>query len=158
MYYRLYMVYLQVEFSSLDFLLHTRALLSTVNSLNRAVPNFTASKENDIKRRAGRVTADKTGTVSHASGFVHHLLSIPLQTGKIQIRLDVKLCALTELLLMCDLPQYSQAKGLGLGNILTLVYFLHGFNSVFFWYIGNDCHIHLKHTMKLYSGRNSARN
>ncbi|MCI4383796.1 hypothetical protein PGIGA_G00030820 [Pangasianodon gigas] len=53
---------LKVEFSSLEFLLHTKALLSTINFLNRAVPKFTASKERDIKRPSDRVTTGKTGT------------------------------------------------------------------------------------------------
>ncbi|KAM6980546.1 intermembrane lipid transfer protein VPS13C [Aplochiton taeniatus] len=43
---------LKVEFSSLDFLLHTKALLSTINFLNTAVPQeFTAAKEKDVKKQ-----------------------------------------------------------------------------------------------------------
>ncbi|MCJ8738024.1 hypothetical protein PDJAM_G00030860 [Pangasius djambal] len=62
---------LKVEFSSLDFLLHTKALLSTINFLNRAVPKFAASKERDIKKPADRVTAEKTvSTGSKDSGAV----------------------------------------------------------------------------------------
>ncbi|KAK3562082.1 hypothetical protein QTP86_027175 [Hemibagrus guttatus] len=62
---------LKVEFSSLEFLLHTRALLSTINYLNRAVPSFTSSKERDIKRPVDRVTAEKTvSTGSKDSGVV----------------------------------------------------------------------------------------
>ncbi|XP_026802973.3 intermembrane lipid transfer protein VPS13C isoform X2 [Pangasianodon hypophthalmus] len=62
---------LKVEFSSLEFLLHTKALLSTINFLNRAVPKFTASKERDIKRPADRVTTGKTvSTGSKDSGVV----------------------------------------------------------------------------------------
>ncbi|KAG7327785.1 hypothetical protein KOW79_009391 [Hemibagrus wyckioides] len=62
---------LKVEFSSLEFLLHTRALLSTINYLNRAVPSFTSSKEKDIKRPVDRVTAEKrVSTGSKDSGVV----------------------------------------------------------------------------------------
>ncbi|XP_072517256.1 intermembrane lipid transfer protein VPS13C isoform X4 [Salminus brasiliensis] len=52
---------LKVEFSSLDFLLHTKALLSTINYLNAAVPQeLTASKERDTKKQADRAAAGKT--------------------------------------------------------------------------------------------------
>ncbi|XP_036442421.1 vacuolar protein sorting-associated protein 13C isoform X5 [Colossoma macropomum] len=52
---------LKVEFSSLDFLLHTKALLSTINYLNSAVPQeLTASKERDTKRQADKAAAGKT--------------------------------------------------------------------------------------------------
>ncbi|XP_066503943.1 intermembrane lipid transfer protein VPS13C isoform X2 [Hoplias malabaricus] len=52
---------LKVEFSSLDFLLHTKALLSTINYLNAALPQeLTASKERDTKRQAERAVAGKT--------------------------------------------------------------------------------------------------
>ncbi|KAF7703592.1 hypothetical protein HF521_022599 [Silurus meridionalis] len=51
---------LKVEFSSLEFLLHTKALLSTISYLNRALSKFTPSKERDIKRPADRVTTEKT--------------------------------------------------------------------------------------------------
>ncbi|XP_017333077.2 intermembrane lipid transfer protein VPS13C isoform X1 [Ictalurus punctatus] len=62
---------LKVEFSSLEFLLHTKALLSTINYLNRAVPKLTASNERDIKKPADRVTTEKTvSTGSKDSGVV----------------------------------------------------------------------------------------
>jgi len=51
-----------VEFSSLDFMLHTKALLSTINYMNSAIPqDLTASKEKETKRRDQRVTPGKTG-------------------------------------------------------------------------------------------------
>uniref|UniRef100_A0A8C4NUD4 Vacuolar protein sorting-associated protein 13C n=1 Tax=Dicentrarchus labrax TaxID=13489 RepID=A0A8C4NUD4_DICLA len=43
---------LKVEFSSLDFLLHTKALLSTINYLNSAVPpQLTTARDRDTKRQ-----------------------------------------------------------------------------------------------------------
>ncbi|XP_039469572.1 vacuolar protein sorting-associated protein 13C isoform X4 [Oreochromis aureus] len=48
---------LKVEFSSLDFLLHTKALLSTINYLNNAMPSqFSGDKEKDVKKQV-----EKTG-------------------------------------------------------------------------------------------------
>ncbi|GAA6110095.1 vacuolar protein sorting-associated protein 13C isoform X2 [Tachysurus ichikawai] len=62
---------LKVEFSSLEFLLHTKALLSTINYLNRAVPSFTSSKERDIKRPMDKVPTEKTvSTGTKDSGVV----------------------------------------------------------------------------------------
>ncbi|XP_053369844.1 intermembrane lipid transfer protein VPS13C isoform X1 [Clarias gariepinus] len=51
---------LKVEFSSLDFLLHTKALLSTINYLSKAMPEFSASKERDVKRPVSRATTERT--------------------------------------------------------------------------------------------------
>uniref|UniRef100_A0A3B1JJN7 Vacuolar protein sorting 13 homolog C n=1 Tax=Astyanax mexicanus TaxID=7994 RepID=A0A3B1JJN7_ASTMX len=52
---------LKVEFSSLDFLLHTKALLSSINYLNSALPHrLTASKDPDTRRHAHPATAGKT--------------------------------------------------------------------------------------------------
>ncbi|TSM20261.1 Vacuolar protein sorting-associated protein 13C [Bagarius yarrelli] len=64
---------LKVEFSSLEFLLHTKALLSTINYLNKAMPKFTreSSEEKDVKRPVDRVTTEKTvSTGSKDSGVV----------------------------------------------------------------------------------------
>ncbi|XP_030582249.1 vacuolar protein sorting-associated protein 13C isoform X2 [Archocentrus centrarchus] len=48
---------LKVEFSSLDFLLHTKALLSTINYLNNAMPpQLSATGDKDVKKQA-----EKTG-------------------------------------------------------------------------------------------------
>ncbi|KAI4872968.1 hypothetical protein NFI96_023652 [Prochilodus magdalenae] len=52
---------LKVEFSSLEFLLHTKALLSTINYLSTALPQeLTSSKERDTKRQADKAAAGKT--------------------------------------------------------------------------------------------------
>ncbi|XP_076880007.1 intermembrane lipid transfer protein VPS13C isoform X2 [Brachyhypopomus gauderio] len=52
---------LKVQFSSLALLLHTKALLSTINYLNKAVPQaFTASRDRDPHRQAGKTAAGKT--------------------------------------------------------------------------------------------------
>ncbi|XP_029986703.1 vacuolar protein sorting-associated protein 13C isoform X10 [Sphaeramia orbicularis] len=54
---------LKVEFSTLDFLLHTKALLCTVNFLNGALPpQFTATRERDAKKQV--VKAGQGRTVS----------------------------------------------------------------------------------------------
>uniref|UniRef100_A0A3P9AR25 Vacuolar protein sorting 13 homolog C n=1 Tax=Maylandia zebra TaxID=106582 RepID=A0A3P9AR25_9CICH len=51
---------LKVEFSSLDFLLHTKALLSTINYLNNAMPSqFSGDKDKDVKKQV-----EKTGKIS----------------------------------------------------------------------------------------------
>ncbi|XP_060797783.1 intermembrane lipid transfer protein VPS13C isoform X2 [Neoarius graeffei] len=77
---------LKVEFSSLEFLLHTKALLSTINYLNRAVPKFTASKERDVKRPADRVTTEKTvSTGSKDSGVVRFKLFAMLDSFGVTI-------------------------------------------------------------------------
>ncbi|XP_042172898.1 vacuolar protein sorting-associated protein 13C-like [Oncorhynchus tshawytscha] len=52
---------LKVELSSLDFLLHTKALLSTINYLNTAVPQeLTASKDREAKKQVEKAGQGKT--------------------------------------------------------------------------------------------------
>ncbi|XP_062868929.1 intermembrane lipid transfer protein VPS13C isoform X1 [Trichomycterus rosablanca] len=52
---------LKIEFSSLEFLLHTKALLSTINYFNAVVPQeLTANEERETKRAANRTAAEKT--------------------------------------------------------------------------------------------------
>ncbi|KAM9422559.1 intermembrane lipid transfer protein VPS13C [Salvelinus alpinus] len=52
---------LKVELSSLDFLLHTKALLSTINYLNTAVPQeLTASKDREAKTQVEKAGQGKT--------------------------------------------------------------------------------------------------
>ncbi|KAG9352350.1 hypothetical protein JZ751_020763 [Albula glossodonta] len=52
---------LKVEFSSLDFLLHTKALLSTINYLSTAVPKeLTTSVEKDSKKQTEKDGTGKT--------------------------------------------------------------------------------------------------
>ncbi|KAJ8412901.1 hypothetical protein AAFF_G00104830 [Aldrovandia affinis] len=58
---------LKVEFSSLDFLLHTKALLSTINYLTAAVPKeLTTAIEKEPKKQTEKGGAGKTGTVSRS--------------------------------------------------------------------------------------------
>ncbi|XP_064870228.1 intermembrane lipid transfer protein VPS13C-like, partial [Oncorhynchus nerka] len=50
-----------VELSSLDFLLHTKALLSTISYLNTAVPQeLTASKDREAKKQVEKAGQGKT--------------------------------------------------------------------------------------------------
>uniref|UniRef100_A0A673Z750 Vacuolar protein sorting 13 homolog C n=1 Tax=Salmo trutta TaxID=8032 RepID=A0A673Z750_SALTR len=59
---------LKVELSSLDFLLHTKALLSTINYLNTAVPQeLTASKDREAKKQVE--TAGQGKTVSKGAKY-----------------------------------------------------------------------------------------
>ncbi|XP_046898786.1 vacuolar protein sorting-associated protein 13C isoform X4 [Hypomesus transpacificus] len=52
---------LKVEFSSLDFLLHTKALLSTINYLNTAVPqDLTTTKEREAKTQVQKGRQGRT--------------------------------------------------------------------------------------------------
>ncbi|KAJ0001755.1 hypothetical protein NQD34_001551 [Periophthalmus magnuspinnatus] len=52
---------LKVEFSALDFLLHTKALLSTVNFMQSAIPSkLRASSERDAKKQVEKTTQGKT--------------------------------------------------------------------------------------------------
>lgn len=52
----------QVEFSSLDFLLHTKALLSTINYLNNAMPSqFSGDKDKDVKKQVEKTGKSRTG-------------------------------------------------------------------------------------------------
>uniref|UniRef100_A0A3B3ZUH9 Uncharacterized protein n=1 Tax=Periophthalmus magnuspinnatus TaxID=409849 RepID=A0A3B3ZUH9_9GOBI len=53
--------YTRVEFSALDFLLHTKALLSTVNFMQSAIPSkLRASSERDAKKQVEKTTQGKT--------------------------------------------------------------------------------------------------
>ncbi|KAJ3592882.1 hypothetical protein NHX12_005220, partial [Muraenolepis orangiensis] len=52
---------LKVEFSSLDFLLHTKALLSTINYLSSALPpELTASRDKDTRKQVEKAGPGKT--------------------------------------------------------------------------------------------------
>lgn len=52
----------QVEFSSLDFLLHTRALLSTINYLNNVLPpQLAAAPDRDSRKQVARSNPGRTG-------------------------------------------------------------------------------------------------
>ncbi|XP_027143245.1 vacuolar protein sorting-associated protein 13C isoform X3 [Larimichthys crocea] len=52
---------LKVEFSSLDFLLHTKALLSTINYLSSIVPpELAAARDRDIKKQADKTRQSRT--------------------------------------------------------------------------------------------------
>jgi hypothetical protein len=54
-----------VEFSSLDFLLHTKALLSTINYLSSALPSeLIASRDTDSRRQVERAGPGKTGELN----------------------------------------------------------------------------------------------
>ncbi|XP_056600170.1 intermembrane lipid transfer protein VPS13C isoform X4 [Triplophysa dalaica] len=78
---------LKVEFSSLDFLLHTKALLSTINYMNSALPQeITASKERETKRQTERVVAGKTVSKgSKDSGVVNFKLSAMLGSFRVSV-------------------------------------------------------------------------
>uniref|UniRef100_A0A9J8B4Y8 Vacuolar protein sorting 13 homolog C n=1 Tax=Cyprinus carpio carpio TaxID=630221 RepID=A0A9J8B4Y8_CYPCA len=78
---------LKVEFSSLDFLLHTKALLSTINYMNSAIPqDLTASKERETKRRAERAAAGKkVSKGSKDSGVVNFKLSAVLGSFRVAV-------------------------------------------------------------------------
>lgn len=50
----------------MEFLLHTKALLSTINYLNAVIPEeLIANEEREIKRAANTTAAGKTGTHKH---------------------------------------------------------------------------------------------
>ncbi|KAL1271436.1 hypothetical protein QQF64_030452, partial [Cirrhinus molitorella] len=78
---------LKVEFSSLDFLLHTKALLSTINYMNSAIPqDLTSSKDRETKRRAERTAAGKTVSKgSKDSGVVNFKLSAVLGSFRVAV-------------------------------------------------------------------------
>lgn len=75
--------FFQVEFSSLDFLLHTNALLSTINFLTSIVPSeITTGRRPDTKKQAEKAEPGRIGallfgvwgcglwnTISDACGF-----------------------------------------------------------------------------------------
>lgn len=65
-----------MEFSSLDFLLHTKALLSTINYMNSAIPqDLTASKDRETQRQAEGAAAGKTGA-NNITHFTHFILKM----------------------------------------------------------------------------------
>uniref|UniRef100_A0A8C1KHE7 Vacuolar protein sorting 13 homolog C n=1 Tax=Cyprinus carpio TaxID=7962 RepID=A0A8C1KHE7_CYPCA len=67
---------LKVEFSSLDFLLHTKALLSTISYMNSAIPqDLTASKDRETQRQAEGAAAGKTGA-NNITHFTHFILKM----------------------------------------------------------------------------------
>ncbi|XP_052457976.1 intermembrane lipid transfer protein VPS13C isoform X3 [Carassius gibelio] len=78
---------LKVEFSSLDFLLHTKALLSTINYMNSAIPqDLTASKERETQRQAESAAAGKTVSKgSKDSGVVNFKLSAVLGSFRVSV-------------------------------------------------------------------------
>ncbi|XP_051234052.1 intermembrane lipid transfer protein VPS13C isoform X4 [Dicentrarchus labrax] len=62
---------LKVEFSSLDFLLHTKALLSTINYLNSAVPpQLTTARDRDTKRQVEKRGQGQTASKGAKDGGV----------------------------------------------------------------------------------------
>ncbi|TRY56689.1 hypothetical protein DNTS_012966 [Danionella cerebrum] len=78
---------LKVEFSSLDFLLHTKALLSTINYLNSAIPqDITAAKDRETKRPTDRTAAGKPVSKSlKDSGVVNFKLSAVLGSFRVAV-------------------------------------------------------------------------
>lgn len=57
-------MFFQVEFSSLDFLLHTKALLSTINFLTSIVPSEVAAERRpDAKRQAEKAEPGRIGVL-----------------------------------------------------------------------------------------------
>lgn len=57
-----YLLMFQVEFSSLDFLLHTNALLSTINYVNSAMPSqLIAASDQDAKKEVENPSEGLTG-------------------------------------------------------------------------------------------------
>ncbi|XP_075939319.1 intermembrane lipid transfer protein VPS13C isoform X3 [Anarhichas minor] len=62
---------LKVEFSSLDFLLHTKALLSTINYLNSAVPpQLAAGRDRDTKKQVEKPGQGRTVSKGAKDGGV----------------------------------------------------------------------------------------
>ncbi|XP_042615950.1 vacuolar protein sorting-associated protein 13C-like isoform X7 [Cyprinus carpio] len=78
---------LKVEFSSLDFLLHTKALLSTITYMNSAIPqDLTASKDRETQRQAEGAAAGKTVSKgSKDSGVVNFKLSAVLGSFRVSV-------------------------------------------------------------------------
>uniref|UniRef100_A0A9J8B830 Vacuolar protein sorting 13 homolog C n=1 Tax=Cyprinus carpio carpio TaxID=630221 RepID=A0A9J8B830_CYPCA len=78
---------LKVEFSSLDFLLHTKALLSTIKYMNSAIPqDLTASKDRETQRQAEGAAAGKTVSKgSKDSGVVNFKLSAVLGSFRVSV-------------------------------------------------------------------------
>ncbi|XP_069574520.1 intermembrane lipid transfer protein VPS13C isoform X1 [Brachyistius frenatus] len=62
---------LKVEFSSLDFLLHTKALLSTINYLSNAVPKqLSATSDRDAKKQVEKTRRGRTVSKGAKDGGV----------------------------------------------------------------------------------------
>ncbi|XP_047435908.1 vacuolar protein sorting-associated protein 13C isoform X3 [Mugil cephalus] len=61
---------LKVEFSSLDFLLHTRALLSTISYLSNILPPQPASRDSDSRIQAEKVSRGQTASKGHKDGTI----------------------------------------------------------------------------------------
>ncbi|XP_076592336.1 intermembrane lipid transfer protein VPS13C isoform X4 [Chaetodon auriga] len=62
---------LKVEFSSLDFLLHTKALLSTVNYINSAMlPQLTVTRDHDAKKQVEKTGQGRTVSKGGKDGGV----------------------------------------------------------------------------------------
>ncbi|XP_065123827.1 intermembrane lipid transfer protein VPS13C isoform X1 [Paramisgurnus dabryanus] len=77
---------LKVEFSSLDFLLHTKALLSTINYMNSALPDeITASKEKETKRQTEKAAGKTVSKGSKDSGVVNFKLSAMLGSFRVSV-------------------------------------------------------------------------
>ncbi|XP_053284291.1 intermembrane lipid transfer protein VPS13C [Pleuronectes platessa] len=63
---------LKVEFSSLDFLLHTKALLSTINYLNSALPSdLSTARDRDSKKQVERTGPGRTVSKGVKDGGVY---------------------------------------------------------------------------------------
>ncbi|KAK2854371.1 hypothetical protein Q5P01_007032 [Channa striata] len=62
---------LKVEFSSLDFLLHTKALLSTINYLSRTLPSrLTAAQDRDVKKQVEKCGPGRTASKGSKNGDI----------------------------------------------------------------------------------------
>uniref|UniRef100_A0A8K9UZ19 Vacuolar protein sorting 13 homolog C n=1 Tax=Oncorhynchus mykiss TaxID=8022 RepID=A0A8K9UZ19_ONCMY len=78
---------LKVELSSLDFLLHTKALLSTINYLNTAVPQeLTASKDREAKKQVEKAGQGKTVSKgAKNSNVLNFKLSAKLGSFRVEV-------------------------------------------------------------------------
>ncbi|XP_030622717.1 vacuolar protein sorting-associated protein 13C [Chanos chanos] len=78
---------LKVEFSSLDFLLHTKALLSTINYLNSAVPQeLTTGRDKETKKQAEKARTGKTvSTGSREPSVVNFKLFAMLEAFRVTV-------------------------------------------------------------------------
>ncbi|XP_052360766.1 intermembrane lipid transfer protein VPS13C-like, partial [Oncorhynchus keta] len=78
---------LKVELSSLDFLLHTKALLSTINYLTTAVPQeLTASKDREAKKQVEKAGQGKTVSKGPTdSNVVTFKLSAELGSFRVEV-------------------------------------------------------------------------
>uniref|UniRef100_A0A3Q2DLX0 Vacuolar protein sorting 13 homolog C n=1 Tax=Cyprinodon variegatus TaxID=28743 RepID=A0A3Q2DLX0_CYPVA len=67
---------LKVELSSLDFLLHTKALLATISYLNSAVPQqFSATRDPDTKKLVQKTEQSQTGSKKDGGVFTFKLFA-----------------------------------------------------------------------------------